>query len=179
MIVFRKMIKEEMDAKTRLSLICGKLEDCFATVFRQVMMTRFEQCVHNERNTQGELTTKQINEMWINQNRNMFGDSVSLGKHYEYWWMYIPHFFHSPFYCYAYAFGELLVFSLLRKYEEEGSPFVPEYLDLLRSGGSKSPDDLLSRMNMNISDAKFWSNGLILIENLLNDAEALSLEINN
>ena len=179
MIVFRKMIKGEIDAKTRLSLICGKLEDCFATVFRQVMMTRFEQCVHNERNTQGELTTKQINEMWINQNRNMFGDSVSLGKHYEYWWMYIPHFFHSPFYCYAYAFGELLVFSLLRKYEEEWSPFVPEYLDLLRSGGSKSPDDLLSRMNMNISDAKFWSNGLILIENLLNDAEALSLEINN
>lgn len=177
MLVFRKLIREESDPRRQLSLICGKLEDCFATVFRQVMMTRFEQQLHEDRKNHGELTTQRINDIWIEHNSKMFANSVSLDAHYAYWWMYIPHFFHSPFYCYAYAFGELLVFSLLKQYDREGAEFIPKYLELLRAGGSESPEVLLSRMDIDISDAEFWSNGIILIEDLLTAAEALALEV--
>jgi oligoendopeptidase F len=174
MLVFRRLLREESDPKTRLALVCGKLEDAFATVFRQVVMTRFEQKLHAARRSEGELPIERINALWLEANRPMHGDAVRLTDDYAWWWLYIPHFVHSPFYCYAYAFGELLVLALLRRYDAEGAAFVPRYLELLRAGGSESPAVLLARIGLDVTDARFWDGGVALLEELVAEAEKLA-----
>jgi len=174
MLVFRRLMKEESDPKVRLGLLCGKLEDAFATVFRQVAMTRFEQSLHTARRGEGELPIERVNALWMEANEPMFGDSVALSDDYAWWWLYIPHFVHSPFYCYAYAFGELLVLALLRRYDEEGPAFVPRYLELLAAGGSDTPQALLARTGLDIGAPTFWDGGLDLLEDLVIEAETLA-----
>ena len=174
MLVFRRLMREESDPKVRLGLLCGKLEDAFATVFRQVAMTRFEQSLHQTRREEGELAIEHVNELWMAAQQPMFGDSVHLSDDYAWWWLYIPHFVHSPFYCYAYAFGELLVLALLRRYDEEGEGFVARYLELLAAGGSDTPENLLARMDLDIADPRFWDGGLTLLEKMVAEAEALA-----
>jgi oligoendopeptidase F len=177
MLVFRRLLREESDPKRRLALLCGKLEDAFATVFRQVAMTRFEASLHAARRAEGELPLERINALWMEANRPMFGNSVELGDDYAWWWLYIPHFVHSPFYCYAYAFGELLVLALLRRYDEEGPGFVPRYLELLAAGGSDTPARLLARIGLDVADPGFWDGGLALLEEMLSEAEALAARV--
>jgi oligoendopeptidase F len=174
MLVFRRLLREQPDPKARLALVCGKLEDAFATVFRQVAMTRFEETLHAARRSEGELPPERINALWMAANRPMFGDSVELGDDYAWWWLYIPHFVHSPFYCYAYAFGELLVLALLRRYDSEGPAFVDRYLELLAAGGSEAPATLLARVGLDVRDPKFWDGGLALLEELVEEAERLA-----
>ena len=174
MLVFRRLMEAETEPAARLALLCGKLEDAFATVFRQVCMTRFEDGLHRARRGEGELTFDRINELWLDANRPMFGDSVALSEDYGWWWLYIPHFVHSPFYCYAYAFGELLVLALLHCYDEQGERFVPRYLDLLRAGGSDTPEALLARLDLDIGDPTFWDGGLALLEDMVSEAERLA-----
>ena len=177
MLVFRRLLREESDPRVRLALLCGKLEDAFATVFRQVAMTRFEEKLHAARRAEGELPLERVNELWLDANRPMLGDAVLLTEDYGWWWLYIPHFVHSPFYCYAYAFGELLVLALLRRYDEEGAAFVPRYLELLRAGGSDAPPALLERVGLDITDPGFWDGGLALLEELVKEAEALAAQV--
>jgi oligoendopeptidase F len=174
MLVFRRLLARERDPAARLALLCGKLEDAFATVFRQVVMTRFEQALHAERRGRGELPGERVNELWLAANRLMFGDAVELGEDYGLWWMYIPHFVHSPFYCYAYAFGELLVLALLRRYDAEGAAFVPRYLELLAAGGSEEPERLLARLGVDVGDPAFFEGGLAVLAELVAEAESLS-----
>jgi oligoendopeptidase F len=174
MLVFRRLLREESDRSVRLALVCGKLEDAFATVFRQVAMTRFEESLHAARRGEGELSVERVNALWMQANRPMFGDSVSLSDDYGWWWLYIPHFVHSPFYCYAYAYGELLVLALIHRYDQEGASFVPQYLDLLRAGGSDTPQALLSRLDLDVGDPAFWDSGLSLLEDLVAEAESLA-----
>src|SRR5262249_45681111 len=109
MLTFQRLKELYPEPRVRLAMLCGKIEDAFATVFRQVVLTRFEQLLHKARREQGELTTEQINELWLSANRPMHGDVVRLTDGYGWWWAYIGHFIHVPFYCYAYSFGELLV----------------------------------------------------------------------
>jgi oligoendopeptidase F len=177
MLVFRRLLREERDPAARLALVCGKLEEAFATVFRQVAMTRFEESLHAARRAEGELALERINELWMAANRPMFGDAVELGDDYAWWWLYIPHFVHSPFYCYAYAFGELLVLSLLRRYDAEGAAFVERYRELLAAGGSEAPAELLARIGLDVRDARFWDGGLSLLEELVAEAEGLAAEV--
>jgi oligoendopeptidase F len=174
MLVFRRLLELERDPAVRLGLLCGKIEDAFATVFRQVAMTRFEESIHVARRNEGELPMERLDALWMTANEPMFGDSVHLTEDYACWWLYIPHFVHSPFYCYAYAFGELLVLALLHRYDEEGSAFVPRYLDLLRAGGSDKPAALLARIGLDVTDPAFWDGGLALLEDLVAQAEALA-----
>jgi oligoendopeptidase F len=177
MLVFHQFKKEEKDPKKRLALLMEKLEESFATVFRQVVLCRFEQVVHLARRNEGELSFDRINGLWMEANRGMFKDSVHLTDDYKWWWMYIPHFIHSPFYTYAYAFGHLLVLALYQKYLEEGKRFVPKYLGLLSAGGSQRPDQLLlEKMGLNIAESGFWQGGLDLLERMLKEAERLAEE---
>ncbi len=174
MLVFERLMAEQQDDKVRLALLCGKLEDIFATVFRQIVMTRFEQKIHTARREQGELTVEQFNAMWLETNRAMFGDSLELTEGYGWWWSYIPHFVRSPFYCYAYAFGELLVIALYQLYRKQGESFVPKYMALLEAGGTGTPDDLLSPLGIDVREASFWKNGVAYIGELVSQAEALA-----
>lgn len=174
MVTFYRLLEEFDDPAVIRGLICSKIENAFATVFRQIVLTRFEQKAHHARREEGELPTARINELWMAANQPMHGDTVELTEGYGYWWMYIPHFIHTPFYCYAYSFGELLVFALYKKYKEEGEPFVPKYLDMLRAGGSESPKNLLAKMDIDVATADFWLGGLKVLEQLVERAEQLA-----
>ncbi|MGD2062058.1 MAG: M3 family oligoendopeptidase [Nitrospirota bacterium] len=174
MLVFQSLKEMLDDPRRRLSLVCAKIEDSFATVFRQAIMSRFEQSLHTARREEGELPSDRIDELWMAANRRMFGDSLQLTDDYRHWWMYIPHFIHSPFYTYAYSFGELLVLALFEKYNIEGEAFVPAYLDLLAAGGSAPPDELLARMGIDITADDFWQGGLAVLSRMVDEAEALS-----
>jgi oligoendopeptidase F len=176
MLTFRRLLRDEPDPVVRLSLLCGKLEDAFATVFRQVVMTRFEEKLHAARRAEGELPIPRINELWMEANRPMFGDAVRLRDDYAWWWLYIPHFVHSPFYCYAYAFGELLVLALVQRYDEEGDAFVPRYLAMLEAGGAQSPREVVAHTGLDIGDPQFWDRGLVLLEKMVAEAESLAVQ---
>jgi oligoendopeptidase F len=174
MLTFQRLLTLYPEPRIRLALLCSKIEDAFATVFRQVVLTRFEQSLHQARREHGELTTEQINALWLAANRPMHGDAVRLTEGYAWWWLYIGHFVHVPFYCYAYAFGELLVLALVQKYKQEGPDFVPSYLELLASGGSEAPHVLLARLGVDVTDPRFWDLGLKLLDDMVADAEALA-----
>lgn len=174
MLTFQRLQQLFPDPRTRLALLCSKIEDGFATVFRQVVLTRFEQLLHRARREQGELATEQVNALWLEANRPMHGDVVRLSEGYAWWWLYIGHFIHAPFYCYAYAFGELLVLALVQKYRQEGPAFVPRYLELLSAGGSEAPHVLLARLGVDVTDPAFWELGLRLLDDMVTEAERLA-----
>jgi oligoendopeptidase F len=176
MLVFRSLMRDESDPRARLALLCGKLEEAFATVFRQVVLTRFEEKLHAARRSEGELAVARINALWLEANAPMHGDAVALSENYGWWWLYIGHFVHSPFYCYAYAFGELLVLALLRRYDEEGAPFVAKYRALLAAGGSDAPSVLLARVGLDVTDAQFWDGGIAVLAEMLSQAEELAAQ---
>ena len=171
-IVFGQLLDRAPSAESRLGLLAESLEGSIATVFRQVAMNRFEHSVHTARREQGELAVEQINDLWIANQSDLVGDSVELTDNYRSWWSYVPHFIGTPGYVYAYAYGQLLALSVYARYLEEGEPFVPRYLDMLRSGGSKSPEALGELVGIDLADPGFWDNGLQLVRRQLEDAEA-------
>lgn len=173
-LTFRKLLKDTQDPNVKLALLCGKLEDSFATIFRQIVLTRFEQKLHEARRRQGELPPERIGDLWIEANQPMFNGSVRLTDDYRWWWLYISHFIHVPFYCYAYAFGELLVLALYQKYLREGEAFVPQYVQLLSAGGSDNPQKLLAPLGVNTSDPAFWNSGFAFLRSMVREAEQLA-----
>ncbi|MFO7992120.1 MAG: M3 family oligoendopeptidase [Thermoplasmata archaeon] len=176
MLLFDKLVKEVDDPETKLVLVANKVQDDFATVFRQVIMTKFELMLHEARNEKGELKAEEINELWLEANGIEFGDSLELTEDYGWWWSYVLHFIHYPFYTYAYAFGDLLVLALYNLYKEQGEEFVPKYLDLLRKGGSEDPKDLLKEIGVDITDPSFWENGISILEEHVEMVEELAKE---
>jgi oligoendopeptidase F len=165
-LVFERLVDAETNRAAKLALIGGKIEDIFATVFRQTIMTRFEQFAF-ARQEKGRLTPQGLGDDWIEANRRYYGDSVELDENYRWGWSYIPHFINSPFYCYAYSFGELLVLALYRMYQEQGRSFIPGYIGLLEKGGSGSPTELLRPLGIDIADPSFWNKGFVEIERLI------------
>jgi oligoendopeptidase F len=159
------------DPNERLALLASTLEDSIATVFRQIAMNRFEHEVHTARRTEGELSVDRFNELWSSTQTAMLGDAVEITDGYRTWWSYIPHFMHTPGYVYAYAYGQLLALSVYRRYEETGDEFVPRYLDMLRAGGSMSPEDLGRLVDCDLADPAFWDGGLAIVEAQLTAAE--------
>lgn len=174
MLVFDKLFGELNNDAERLSLLCEKLEDTFATVFRQVAMYRFEQRLHRARRDQGELPTEAINTMWQECQQEMFGDSLVLGDDHKWTWLYIPHIVQWPFYVYAYAFGELLVLSLYARYKKEGASFIPQYFELLAAGGSRNPVELLKELGIDVTSSSFWQGGCDLIRSKVAQAQELA-----
>ena len=171
MLTFNALLEQTKEPRAKLALLTGKIEDIFATVFRQTAMYRFEQDLHAARRAQGELTTDAISDIWQRNIQTMFGDAVEMGDGHKIWWMYIPHFIHTPFYVYAYAFGQLLVMALYARYQRDGEAFVPRYLDLLRDGGSKRPAQIMADAGIDISRREFWEDGLRTIDELVTEAE--------
>ena len=177
MLTFEKLFSELESDEERLALLCEKLEDTFATVFRQISMFRFEQRLHKARREEGELETSRLNELWQTCMGEMFGKSLVLEEAHQWTWAYIPHIIQTPFYVYAYAFGELLVLSLYAKYRKDGKEFIQQYLDFLAAGGSRSPKDLLSELGIDPSDRQFWQGGCDLIRENLRKAIDLKKKI--
>ncbi|GAB3675483.1 M3 family oligoendopeptidase [Actinocorallia lasiicapitis] len=171
-LVFERLLKHAPTAESRLSLLAESIEGSIATVFRQVAMNRFEELVHTERRTVGELSTDRFGELWAASQTELLGDSVEVTDGYRSWWSYIPHFIGSPGYVYAYAYGQLLALSVYARYEQEGPGFVPRYLDLLSAGGSRSPEALTRLVGIDLTDPTFWDQGLDLVERQLTAAES-------
>jgi len=171
MLIFEKILEKEKDPKKRLGLLCGKIDDNFSTVYRQIAMTDFELLAHETGIKKGELPAEDLSDLWVQANGQMYGDSVTLTDNYRHGWKYIPHFIHSPFYCYAYAFAQLFVLSLYQKYKEDKKSFIPKYFEMLSLGGSRKPEAIAAMVGLNIRDKNFWQSGIKLLEELVANAE--------
>lgn len=172
MLVFEDVVKTA-STKDKLALYGEKIEGIFASAFRQAAMFGFEQRCHNERREKGELTSERFGEIWQEQIQGMFGDSIKLGEQHRVWWVYVGHFFHAAFYVYAYAFGELLTLALYEKSKQEGPEFAEKYINLLRLGGSRSPQELMATVGVDLNSEAFWKGGFAAIENLVAEYERL------
>ncbi len=173
MLTFRALLDEARDPEIRRALLASKVEDMINTVVRQTAFYSFEQRLHQARR-QGELSAERIGEIWMDVQGQSLGPAIHLGAGYETFWCYISHFIHSPFYVYAYAFGDCLVNSLYAVYQESAVGFAERYLDLLRAGGTKRHQELLAPFGLNASDPQFWHKGLSVIEGFIDELERLS-----
>ncbi len=173
MVLFESLKSTMPSKEERRAMYIAKIESIFATVFRQISMYRFEQDLHKARRERGELATADINAIWRKRQEEMFASSVTLTSDYDYWWGYIGHFIHTPFYVYAYAFGELLCLSLYAKYKKEGDDFVPKLTKLLAAGGSESPEELLRPLKIDLRNREFWQGGIRFISRLVNEARSI------
>ncbi len=172
MLTFRALLAGTKSVKEKKAMIAGKVEDMLNTVVRQIAFYQFERKVHEARR-QGELTSDQLNAFWLEVQKESLGPAIDLKPGYEVYWTYIPHFINSPFYVYAYAFGDCLVNSLYGLYQEAHPGFVGKYFDLLKAGGSKHHSELLAPFGLNAADPAFWSKGLKVIEGMIDELEAM------
>lgn len=169
MLLFEKM-EQGLDDQEKIALYAGKLEDIFATLFRQNVFTNFERLVHSQ---EGELSIEEFNTLWQEENQKMFGKSVILTENYKLWWSYIPHFIHTPFYCYAYSYGQLLVFALFGVYRRDRRDFIAKYETFLSLGGSRSPKELVGIFGLDIESSDFWEIGIQEVKMLLEGLKKL------
>jgi oligoendopeptidase F len=172
MLTFRKLLAATKDKKERKAMLAAKVEDMINTVVRQIAFYTFERKVHTERRN-GELTSERIGEIWREVQSESLGPAIELKPGYETFWTYIPHFIHSPFYVYAYAFGDCLVNSLYAVYERAEQGFAERYLDMLAAGGTKHHSELLKPFGLDARDPKFWDGGLKVIAGMIEDLETM------
>ncbi|ASM35050.1 putative oligoendopeptidase F [Campylobacter sputorum subsp. bubulus] len=170
MIVF-DYIKKDLKGEEKLSLYASKLEDIFATLYRQINFTTFEREIHAKKD---ELSTDEINQIWLKESKKMFGNSLKLNEYYSLWWSYIPHFIHTPFYCYSYAYAQLLVLALFGLYKSgKCKNFIELYTEFLSSGGSMEPRELIGKFNLDINNENFWQIGINEIKKLVNEFKGI------
>ncbi|WP_340301417.1 M3 family oligoendopeptidase [Roseobacter sp. HKCCD5988] len=172
MLTFRRMLSEAKDQAARKVMLAGKVEDMINTVVRQIAFYDFECKLHAARR-EGELTPDDINALWMSVQAESLGPVFNFMEGYETFWAYIPHFVHSPFYVYAYAFGDGLVNALYAAYEEGQDGFEEKYFDMLKAGGSKHHKELLAPFELDASDPAFWDKGLSMIESMIDELEAM------
>src|ERR1700754_3830946 len=172
MLTFKRLLSQTKNAKQRQALLAGKVEDMINTVVRQIAFYSFERAVHSERRS-GELTAQRIGEIWLSVQGESLGPAIDIRPGYENFWMYIPHFIHSPFYVYAYAFGDCLVNSLYAVYENPQAGFADRYLAMLAAGGTKHYSELLKPFGLDAKDPKFWDGGLSVISGMIDELEAM------
>jgi oligoendopeptidase F len=172
MLTFQKLLAATGDAKQRKAMLAAKVEDMINTVVRQIAFYSFERRIHTERKN-GELTADHIGHVWLDVQRESLGPAIELKPGYETFWTYIPHFIHSPFYVYAYAFGDCLVNSLYAVYERATDGFAERYLAMLAAGGTKHHSELLKPFGLDARDPAFWQGGLSVIERLIGELEGM------
>ncbi|NPA55739.1 MAG: M3 family oligoendopeptidase [Epsilonproteobacteria bacterium] len=169
MLLFEKM-KKNLNTKQLIALYAQKLEDIFATLFRQVVFTNFERRVHAKKD---ELSNDEFNAIWQEENDKMFQGSVILTSNYKIWWSYIPHFIHSPFYCYSYSYAQLLVIALYNLYKNGYEGFVDKYIAFLKSGGSMLPQEQIAQFGKDLESEDFWQEGIDVVRDMLEEFEIL------
>ena len=172
MLTFKAILAEAKQPRERKALIAAKVEDMINTVVRQIAFYAFERRVHEERK-QGELTAERLGELWLEVQKESLGPAIDFKPGYETYWTYIPHFIHSPFYVYAYAFGDCLVNSLYALYEEAHPGFVAKYFAMLEAGGSKHHSELLAPFGLDATSPAFWQKGLKVLEGMIDELEAM------
>jgi oligoendopeptidase F len=170
MLTFRSLLDAEKRPKRRRVLLASKVEDMLNTVVRQVALHSFEAKVHDERR-QGELTADRLGEIWMEVQKESLGPAIRLDDDYRVFWSYIPHFIHSPFYVYAYAFGDCLVNSLYAVYQDAHEGFAARYLEMLKAGGTLRHKELLAPFGLDASDPAFWAKGLGVVEGFIDELE--------
>ncbi len=179
-LVFAEMERHTLTDATRLALYAEQIEQAMSTIFRQTALYRFEQAAHRERRERGEVSTARFGELWQAAVGDMFGDSVALLPNHASWWSYIPHFISTPFYVYAYTWGELLALALYKKCVEQGPDvFAPKFLAFMSAGGSLSPQDLVAPMGVDLSDAAFWQGALAVLADQVRVFEDLAARVKN
>ena len=176
MLTFKALLAETKDKREKKAMIASKVEDMLNTVVRQIAFYTFERKVHEARRA-GELTADQLGEIWLEVQRESLGPAIDLKPGYEVFWTYIPHFIHSPFYVYAYAFGDCLVNSLYGLYAEAHPGFVAKYFDMLKAGGSKHHSELLAPFGLDARDPAFWNKGLKVIEGMIDELEGMDQKV--
>src|SRR5215813_13003009 len=169
-ILSDSLMKQEQNKKVRQGLLLSQLDDIYATVLRQAYFVRFEKTAH-QMIAEGA-TGDQLAHHYIAELRQQFGKAVKVPEEFQWEWLSIPHIFASPFYCYAYSFGNLLVLALYRKYQTEGAGFVPQYLDLLATGGSQSPESILAKVGVDMTSESFWQSGFVTIREMVAQLES-------
>ncbi|QRM44238.1 M3 family oligoendopeptidase [Rhizobium sp. BG4] len=172
MLTFRALLDKTSDKRERKAMLAQKVEDMINTVVRQIAFYEFERKMHTARKA-GELTSDDIGELWLSVQSESLGPAIKISEGYETYWAYIPHFIHSPFYVYAYAFGDCLVNSLYAVYQKADKGFQDKYFELLKAGGTKHHSELLKPFGLDATDPSFWSKGLSMIEGLIDELEAL------
>jgi oligoendopeptidase F len=172
MLTFKRLLAQTKSPRQRQALLAGKVEDMINTVVRQIAFYSFERAIHTERKN-GELTAERIGEIWLSVQGESLGPAIDIRPGYENFWMYIPHFIHSPFYVYAYAFGDCLVNSLYAVYENAADGFAERYLAMLAAGGTRHYSELLKPFGLDAKDPKFWDGGLSVISGMIDELETM------
>jgi len=163
------LMAQEQDKRVRQGLLLSQLDDIYATVLRQSYFVRFENQAHGM--IANGATVEDLSQTYLSELRQQFGKAVKVPDEFRWEWLSIPHLFASPFYCYAYSFGNLLVLALYRMYKEEGAAFVPKYLDLLATGGSQSPQDILAKVGVDMAAERFWQSGFDTVRDMVRELE--------
>ena len=170
MLTFRAMLDAESDPKGKRVLLAGKVEDMMNTVVRQIAFHQFEWTVHKERGT-GELSADRLCQIWMDVQTASLGPAFKYDDEYKYYWTHIPHFVHSPFYVYAYAFGDCLVNSLYDVYLETPDGFRDKYVEMLEAGGTLRHKELLAPFGLDAADPEFWNRGMSVVEGFIDELE--------
>ena len=173
MLMTDRLLREEPDPLARRELLAAAVDDVYATVLRQAYFVLFEIDAHDA--IRAGRSTDDLSEIYLGKLREQFGDSVELPPEFRYEWLAIPHIYQTPFYCYAYSFGQLLVLSLYRRYQEEGEAFKPGYLRLLSYGGSARPENVLAEVGIDVTDRSFWQGGFDLVRERIDELESVKL----
>ncbi len=172
-LLTERLLAEEKDPLVRRELLAASVDDMYATVMRQAYFVHFERTAHEA--IMANRSPQELHNLYLENLKEQFGDSLEVAPEFQYEWISIPHIYQTPFYCYAYSFGQLLVLSLYRRYQEQGDAFKPGYMKLLAYGGSARPEDILQEANINITDKAFWQGGFDVIRGMIDELAALEV----
>ena len=173
MVMNEQLLAEEKDPLVRREILAASVDDIYATVLRQAFFVIFENTAHQA--ILDNASPQELDRLYLENLREQFGDSVELTDEFQYEWVSIPHIYHTPFYCYAYSFGQLLVLSLYRRYQQEGDAFKPGYLKMLARGGSARPQEILEEAGIDMTDPDFWQAGFDVIRDMIDELEAMTV----
>ena len=174
MVMNEQLLAAEKDPLVRREILAASVDDIYATVMRQAYFVMFERSAHQA--IQENVSPKELDRLYLENLQEQFGDSVEVSDEFQYEWISIPHIYHTPFYCYAYSFGQLLVLSLYRRYQQEGDAFKPGYLKLLAYGGSARPQEILEGAGIDMTDPAFWQAGFDVIRDMIDELETMTID---